>query len=78
MARKLRDTDKGSSSSDGKPNAVDDKDVDTKALEADLARTLGLTVDIRHKAKGGELRIQYRELEQLDDLCRRLSAQRES
>lgn len=53
-----------------------DKDVDTQALEADLQRALGLTVDIRHSEKGGELRIKYRELEQLDDVCRRLTAKR--
>lgn len=52
------------------------KDVDTAALEADLTRTLGLAVDIRHKANGGELRIRYRDLEQLDDVCRRLTAKR--
>ncbi|MAI91012.1 ParB/RepB/Spo0J family partition protein [Ponticaulis sp.] len=50
-----------------------EKDVDTEALEADLSRALGLIVDIRAKASGGELRIKYRDLEQLDDLCRRLS-----
>jgi ParB family chromosome partitioning protein len=52
------------------------KDVDTEALETDLARVLGLNVDIRQKAKGGELRIQYRDLEQLDELCRKLTAKR--
>ena len=45
----------------------------TEALEADLSRALGLEVDIRNKAKGGELRIQYRDLEQLDEICRRLT-----
>lgn len=53
-----------------------DKDVDTEALESDLARVLGLRVDIRHSAKGGELRIKYADLEQLDELCRRLTAKR--
>lgn len=55
---------------------ANDKDVDTEALEADLSRALGLTVDIRHKSTGGELRIKYRDLEQLDDLCRKLTAKR--
>lgn len=61
------------------PNSIKpttDKDVDTQALEADLQRALGLNVDIRHSEKGGELRIKYRELEQLDDVCRRLTAKR--
>ncbi|MEO0818590.1 MAG: ParB/RepB/Spo0J family partition protein [Pseudomonadota bacterium] len=57
---------------------ANEKDVDTAALEADLTRTLGLAVDIRHKANGGELRIKYRDLEQLDDICRRLTAKRGS
>ncbi len=55
---------------------LDSKDVDTTALEADLARVLGLSVDIRHKAEGGELRVKYRDLEQLDELCRLLTAKR--
>ncbi|MEM7766036.1 MAG: ParB/RepB/Spo0J family partition protein [Pseudomonadota bacterium] len=52
------------------------KDVDTQALEADIARNLGLEVDIRHGLRGGELRIKYRELDQLDDVCRRLTGNR--
>lgn len=55
-----------------KPKAAE-KDVDTEALEADLMRQLGLQVDIRHGQNGGELRIKYRDLEQLDDVCRRLT-----
>jgi len=57
-------------------SAAAEKDVDTEALEADLTRTLGLAVDIRHGKDGGELRIRYRDLEQLDDVCRRLTAKR--
>lgn len=51
-----------------------DKDADTRALEADIAARLGLDVDIRHGSKGGEIRVRYATLEQLDDVCRRLSA----
>ena len=51
------------------------KDADTRALEADIASRLGLSVDIRHGAKGGEIRVQYKTLEQLDDVCRRLSGE---
>lgn len=57
-------------------SALNEKDVDTEALEADLARTLGLVVDIRNKNGAGELRIKYASLEQLDDVCRRLTAKR--
>ena len=62
-----------------KPTAVTDanaKNVDTEALEADLTRTLGLIVDIRDKNGAGELRIKYSNLEQLDEVCRRLTAKR--
>lgn len=58
------------------PAPATEKDVDTLALEADLARVLGLEVDIRNGAHGGELRIRYRSLDQLDDVCRRLTALR--
>jgi ParB family chromosome partitioning protein len=50
------------------------KDADTKALESSLENILGLSVEITHRgAKGGELRIAYKTLEQLDGLVARLS-----
>ncbi|HEY5007548.1 MAG TPA: ParB/RepB/Spo0J family partition protein [Caulobacteraceae bacterium] len=49
------------------------RDADTRALEEDLARALGLAVEIAHRRGGGELTIRYKTLEQLDDLCRRLT-----
>jgi ParB family chromosome partitioning protein len=48
------------------------KDADTVALEKSIADALGLAVDIKHGAKGGEVRIRYTSLEQLDDVSRRL------
>jgi ParB family chromosome partitioning protein len=56
----------------GKP-AKTEKDPDTRALEKALQDVLGLTVSIDHKGHGGELRIRYKTLEQLDGLCRRLN-----
>ena len=50
------------------------KDADTRALEADLAERLGLEVEIAHRGEAGDIRIRYSTLEQLDDLCRRLSS----
>ncbi|MDX2234791.1 MAG: ParB/RepB/Spo0J family partition protein [Hyphomonadaceae bacterium] len=51
-----------------------EKDADTRALEAQIGAALGLTVTITHKGEaGGKLEIGYRTLEQLDDLCRKLS-----
>ena len=62
---------------DGKSALDAGKDVDTKALELDLQRSLGLDVDIRHvNGKGGEVRIKYAQLEQLDEICRLLSRSR--
>ena len=49
-----------------------DKDADTRALEKQVSDGLGLTVSIAHKPDGGEVRIRYKTLEQLDDVCRRL------
>ncbi|ALA17297.1 MULTISPECIES: ParB/RepB/Spo0J family partition protein [unclassified Chelatococcus] len=49
-----------------------EKDPDTRALEQALEDVLGLAVSVEHKAQGGEVRIRYKTLEQLDALCRRL------
>jgi ParB family chromosome partitioning protein len=49
-------------------------DVDARALEADLQRILGLNVELRMKStESGQLRIDFANLEQLDDVCRRLN-----
>lgn len=58
-----------------RPAAPAEKDADTLALEKLLSDTTGMTVTIAHKGSGGEIRIAYRTLEQLDDLCRRLKQQ---
>jgi ParB family chromosome partitioning protein len=49
------------------------KDADTVALEADLSEVLGLKVEVLDRGGAGEVRIRYATLEQLDDLCRRLT-----
>lgn len=55
--------------------AKPEKDADTRALELDLAATLGMSVSIDHGTSGeqGSVSIKYTSLDQLDDLCRRLS-----
>jgi ParB family chromosome partitioning protein len=55
------------------PSGGEAKDADTLALENDLAEVLGLSVQIADRGGTGELKISYKTLEQLDDLCRRLS-----
>jgi len=49
------------------------KDADTAALESDLEDALGMSVDIVDRGGVGEIRIRYASLEQLDELCRRLT-----
>jgi len=48
-------------------------DPDTRALEEKLGLTLGAKVTIRHAGEAGEIRITFRNFEQLDDFCHRLS-----
>jgi ParB family chromosome partitioning protein len=48
-------------------------DTDTLALQRRLADALGLTVGLSHSDKGGKLEIRYKTLEQLDDICMRLT-----
>lgn len=53
-----------------------EKDADTRALEKSLTEALGLSTQIKHKAMGGgTVQINYKSLEQLDDVIRKLTAQ---
>jgi ParB-like partition proteins len=49
------------------------RDADTLALERRLADALGLSVALNHSERGGKLEIRYKTLEQLDDICLRLT-----
>ena len=49
-----------------------EKDADTLALEKRLSDALGLVVTIAHRGQGGELKIRYKTLEQLDGVIRRI------
>ena len=49
------------------------KDPDTRALENDLSDNLGLKVSVEDREGRGEVRISYKSLEQLDEICRRLT-----
>ena len=59
-----------------KPSKSVEKDADTKALEGDLSANLGMSVRLDHKPgqEKGQLTISYESLDQLDTLCRMLSA----
>jgi ParB family transcriptional regulator, chromosome partitioning protein len=55
-------------------NPSTQKDADTKAIEGDLAANLGMKVSLSHKLgqENGQLSIQYKTLDELDELCRLL------
>ena len=55
-----------------RPRPRVEKDADTAALEKRLSNALGLVVTIDHRGHGGELRMKYKNLEQLDEVIRRL------
>lgn len=73
-ALNVRQSEQRSKSKSGRLASPPVKDADTRALETSVSNHLGLKVQILHKGEaGGEVRIAYRSLEQLDDLVRRLS-----
>lgn len=52
------------------------KDADTRQLEKDLEAALGMKVSIDHKggSEAGQVSIKYKSFDDLDEVCRRLSA----
>src|SRR6266446_9534691 len=50
-----------------------EKDADTVALEKRVSDALGLAVIVSHRNPGGTVQINYRNLEQLDEVMRRLA-----
>ena len=56
------------------PSAKREKDADTRALERRIGERIGLAIDIKHKGEGGEVKLRYASLEQLDRLVALLSA----
>jgi ParB family chromosome partitioning protein len=73
-ALNVRQAEQRSKTKSGRTTPPPVKDADTRALEESVSNRLGLKVQILHKGEaGGEVRIAYRSLEQLDDLVRRLN-----
>ena len=56
-----------------KTDKAREKDPDTLSLERTLAGLLGLAVEIDFNGSGGKLVVKYNNLDQLDDIVRRLS-----
>jgi ParB family chromosome partitioning protein len=54
------------------PRRVVEKDADTRDLERDLSRRMGLKVTLKAARNGGTLTIAYRTLDQLDAVIARL------
>lgn len=57
-------------------SSAEEKDADTRALEGDLSANLGLKVTLNHKPgqESGQVVLSYKTMEELDEICRRLSA----
>ena len=70
LARKLPAADRAKA-----PRRPPEKDADTRVLEGDLSAAIGMRVLIEHLTPegGGEVRIRYRDLDELDRLCRKLA-----
>ncbi|HEX3430122.1 MAG TPA: ParB/RepB/Spo0J family partition protein [Rhizomicrobium sp.] len=74
QALNVRQAEQRSKNKKGREPSLSAGNADVKALEKSLSDILGLKVEIAHKgSKGGELRIAYGTLEQLDDIIQRLS-----
>ncbi len=68
----VRQAEKKAAAPKGPPKKTT-KDADTKALEASVSNSLGMTVEIDHKGTKGQVKIHYKNLEQLDEIMRRLN-----
>ncbi len=51
-----------------------EKSADLRELEQKIQDRTGFKADIRHKGKGGEIRLAYRDLKDMEDLLRRLGS----
>jgi len=76
LSRQLSEQSGKPSASGRKARSGAVKSVDTLALEKRLSDALGLVVSIEHRAGRGTLTIRYRDIEQLDDVVRRLEGHR--
>ncbi|MEE8294352.1 MAG: ParB/RepB/Spo0J family partition protein [Sphingomonadales bacterium] len=70
--RAIEDLAGGKKKSGGKKSGKKVKDADTRALEKKLSEGLGLRASVDHKGKGGKLVIHYKDVDQLDEVCKKL------
>ena len=76
MAREVGDKAGKGSSNGHKARERAEKNANLVALEKRISDALGLVVSIDHRERGGVLSIRYRNLDQLDDVLRRLEKKR--
>jgi ParB family transcriptional regulator, chromosome partitioning protein len=70
----VRQAEKKAAAPKGPPKkAATTKDADTKALESSVSNSLGMNVEIENKGERGVVKIHYKNLEQLDEIVRRLN-----
>ncbi|HEY4547110.1 MAG TPA: ParB/RepB/Spo0J family partition protein [Pedomonas sp.] len=75
LAQEAKNPTPVATSAKGEARLKPGKDADTVALERDLSATIGLAVTINDRNGQGTLTISYKNLDQLDDICARLTAQ---
>ena len=63
---------KSKASANGSRSSARDKNANLIALEKRISDALGLIVNIDDRQRGGVLTIRYRNLDQLDEVLRRL------
>ncbi|WP_137133657.1 ParB/RepB/Spo0J family partition protein [Rhizobium sp. FKY42] len=71
-AERLAQNDIKAQSEAPKLTPIQNKDSDTLALERSLSDSLGLEIKISHKGGSGHIKINYKTLEQLEEVCRLL------
>jgi ParB family chromosome partitioning protein len=72
LAQQVKQASKGQGAQKTRSKAPQ-KDPDTRQLEDDLSSLLGLKVNIEFHGQGGTLTVQYKTLDQLDDVLNRLN-----
>jgi ParB family transcriptional regulator, chromosome partitioning protein len=72
MAREASQGNPKNQANGSKASAKPEKNADMLTLEKRISDALGLVVSIDHRDRGGILSIRYRNLDQLDDVLRRL------
>lgn len=75
LVRKSAESSDGVKQSGRTKTKTREKDADTRALENDLTAATGVKVALSHEPNGeaGQMTLYYTTLDQLDDLCRKLS-----